>query len=137
MDQILDSVGIVLIFIGVAFSMLGVIGVLRLPDTYTRLHASGKTSTLGILFIGAGTAFILPSALLKIIALSVFMIFSGPVGSHAIAAAVHRGAARHNEEALATGDATKVDGSGIHSQEYVQSLLDQMDDNPQQKSSTS
>lgn len=127
MSQILDIIGIIFVFIGVAFSVLGVIGVLRLPDTYTRLHASGKTSTLGVLFIGLGTAFILPSATLKIIALSIFVIFSGPVGSHAIAAAVHRGTAIHNQEALEKGDATLTRQSGIHSKEYINSLLQQIE----------
>jgi multicomponent Na+:H+ antiporter subunit G len=96
---IAEIIGAILLLIGIAFSVLGVIGILRLPDTYTRLHASGKTSTLGVLFLCAATAVILPEALLKVIALSVFLIFSGPVGSHAIAAAVHRGAnAKHAEE---------------------------------------
>ncbi|MGB7341918.1 MAG: monovalent cation/H(+) antiporter subunit G [Phototrophicaceae bacterium] len=135
MDQILDIIGIVLIFVGVAFCILGVIGILRLPDTYTRLHASGKTSTLGILFLGAGVAFMLPSAIPKIVALSIFIIFSGPVGSHAIAAAVHRSAATHTREALEKGDVSLVESSGIHSGEYIRSVMQQIEDQSQQSSS--
>lgn len=127
MAQILDIIGIVFVFLGVAFSVLGVVGILRLPDTYTRLHASGKTSTLGVLFIGLGTACILPSATLKIVALSIFVIFSGPVGSHAIAAAVHRGAAIHNREALEKGDSNLTEASGVHSRDYVASLMNKID----------
>ena len=134
MSQILDIMGIVFVFIGVAFSVLGVIGVLRLPDTYSRLHASGKTSILGVLFISLGTAFILPSATLKIIALSIFVIFSGPVGSHAIAAAVHRGAAIHNREALESGDVSLTEESGIHSKEYINSLMRQIEERTQRDS---
>lgn len=89
---IFEIVGALLLIIGALFSILGVIGILRLPDTYTRLHASGKTSTLGVLFLCAGTAVLLPDATLRLLALGIFLIFSGPVGSHAIAAAVHRGA---------------------------------------------
>lgn len=133
MAQILDIIGIIFVFIGVAFSVLGVVGVLRLPDTYTRLHASGKTSTLGILFIGLGTACILPSATLKIVALSIFVIFSGPVGSHAIAAAVHRGAAIHNREALEKGDINLTESSGVHSKEYIESIMQQIDSNKLQE----
>lgn len=132
MDQILDIAGIVFIFIGVAFCTLGVVGILRLPDTYTRLHATGKTSTLGILFLGLGTAFILPSATLKIVALSIFIIFSGPVGSHAIAAAVHRSAATHNREAVEKGDSSLVESSGIHSEDYIRSVMQKIDDQSQQ-----
>lgn len=86
-----EILGTIFIFIGVIFSVLGVIGILRLPDTYSRLHASGKTSTLGVIFLCVGTALIIPHAILKLLALSIFVIFSGPVGSHAIAASVHRG----------------------------------------------
>ena len=136
MAQILEVIGIIFVFIGVAFSALGVIGVLRLPDTYSRLHASGKTSTLGILFIGLGTAFILPSATLKIIALSIFIIFSGPVGSHAIAAAVHRGTAIHNREALEQGDVTMTEASGIHSKEYIDSLMRQIEERQQRENNS-
>lgn len=134
MSQIIDVMGIVFVFIGVAFSVLGVIGVLRLPDTYSRLHASGKTSILGVLFISLGTAFILPSATLKIIALSIFVIFSGPVGSHAIAAAVHRGTAIHNREALESGDVSLTEESGIHSKEYIDSLMRQIEERTQRDS---
>lgn|GEM_PF-1260506 len=133
MDQYLDIAGVVFIFIGVAFSTLGVVGILRLPDTYTRLHASGKTSTLGVLFIGLGTAFIIPDATLKVIALSIFIIFSGPVGSHAIAAAVHRGTAIQNEEAMERGE-SEIIRSGVHSIEQIQAILDAADQEAEQKS---
>lgn len=133
MGEILDIAGVVFIFIGVTFSTLGVVGILRLPDTYSRLHASGKTSTLGVLFIGLGTALLLPGALLKIIALSIFIIFSGPVGSHAIAAAVHRGTAIQNEEALERGDIDDIKSSGVHNIEYIQQILDTTDQEAEQR----
>jgi monovalent cation/proton antiporter MnhG/PhaG subunit len=64
--------------------------VLRLPDTYTRLHASGKTGTLGVAFLCIGAAVMSPADSPKLIILGLFIVFSGPVASHAIAAAVHR-----------------------------------------------
>lgn len=127
MDILADIVGVGFIFIGVTFSIIGVIGILRFPDTYSRLHASGKTSTLGVLFIGLGTVFILPSAILKIIALSIFIIFSGPLGSHAIAAAVHRGTAVQNEDAIERGDLMDIKSSGVHNIEYIQRILEEAD----------
>ena len=111
--MIFEIIGAILIIIGVVFSVLGVIGVLRLPDTYTRLHASGKTSTLGVIFLCAGVGFIMPSTLPKVISLSLFIIFAAPVGSHAIAAAVHRGTAIHNEEAE-NDDEVETLASGVH-----------------------
>lgn len=114
MDMLLQGLGAFFITIGTIFSVLGVVGILRLPDTYTRLHASGKTSTLGIIFICLGTAFIIPNAILKLLALVVFIVFAAPVGSHAIAAAVHRSTDAHNEEALENGQDLR--SSGIHRQ---------------------
>lgn len=108
-----DLFGIIFIFTGVAFSVIGVVGILRLPNTYTRLHATGKTSTLGVLFIALGTFFILPTAILNLIALGIFVIFSSPVGSHAIAAAVHRGNAYgHNIPDHDQSEA--IHQSGVH-----------------------
>ena len=69
----------------------------------------------------------------EIVALSIFVIFSGPVGSHAIAAAVHRGAAIHNREALEQGDANLTEASGIHSKEYIDSIMQQIDTNKLQE----
>jgi monovalent cation/proton antiporter MnhG/PhaG subunit len=126
MQPILEFLGAVFLFLGVAFSFLGVLGVLRLPDTYTRLHASGKTSTLGVLFLALAVAFILPSALPKLLALGIFVIFSAPVGSHAIAAAVHRGTAVQNEEAAEQGS-DRVISSGVHSGEYIRQIVEQAD----------
>jgi monovalent cation/proton antiporter MnhG/PhaG subunit len=103
------------------------VGILRLPDTYSRLHASGKTSTLGVMFLCLGTAFIRPSAILELLALSIFVIFSGPVGSHAIAAAVHRGAAVHNREAEERGE-PMVAASGVHRLADIQKYLEQSPD---------
>jgi multicomponent Na+:H+ antiporter subunit G len=124
MPIILQSIGAVSIVVGVIFSILGVVGILRLPDTYSRLHASGKTSTLGILFICVGTGFIIPTAFLKLLALAIFIIFSGPVGSHAIAAAVHRGTAIRNQDAIAAGG--EIEASGIHRQDEIQAIMAQI-----------
>jgi multicomponent Na+:H+ antiporter subunit G len=125
MDVLLGILGISAIFIGVFFNLVATIGILRLPDTYTRLHASGKASTLGILFICLGTGLIIPSAILKLLALGIFIIFSGPVGSHAIAAAVHRGAAIQNQMAAESGEETPAALSGIHRISEIQAMLEQ------------
>ena len=85
-----EVAGIFFVLIGVIFSALGVVGILRLEDTYSRLHASGKTGTLGVLGLCLGVGFLMPEATLKLVVLSIFLIFSAPVASHAIATSVHR-----------------------------------------------
>lgn len=87
---LLEGVGCTFLIFGFLFSLVGVIGILRLPDTYSRLHASGHTGTVAIFFLCAGAAVLMPAFSPKLIALSIFIVFSGPVASHAIAAAVHR-----------------------------------------------
>lgn len=93
--------GLFFLIFGVVFSFLGVFGILRLPDTYSRLHASGKVGTLGVIGLCIGCAFLMPSAALKVLALSIFLVFSGPVGSHAIAAGIHRAEQTNNPHAEA------------------------------------
>lgn len=86
----MDIIGAVFILIGVFFFGVGVLGVIRLPDALSRLHASGKVGTLGLTSLLIGAAFHMPSATPKIIAMIIFVVFSGPVTSHAIGLAHHR-----------------------------------------------
>lgn len=50
--MIQDVVMYVLLGIGVFFNFLGIVGLFRFPDAYTRLHASTKCTTFGSLFLG-------------------------------------------------------------------------------------
>ena len=63
---------------------------MRLPDMYTRLHASGKVSTVGLCSLLLGAAFLMPSAALKLLALALFAVLTLPVSTHIIAAAAYR-----------------------------------------------
>ncbi|GAB4481454.1 MAG: monovalent cation/H(+) antiporter subunit G [Anaerolineae bacterium] len=86
----MQLVGLIVLWMGVLFSVIGVIGLIRFPDVYTRLHASGKVSTLGLLGLLVGAALLLPNAVLELLALLVFTVITGPVASHAIGLAAHR-----------------------------------------------
>ncbi len=107
MTILLETVGALFVAVGVLFNALGVIGILRLPDTYSRLHATGKTGTLGVVMICVGVACIMPATALKAIALIVFMIFSNPLTSHAVATAVNRSGFREAEAQPATFSRTQ------------------------------
>jgi monovalent cation/proton antiporter MnhG/PhaG subunit len=85
-----QTLGVTLLIFGVLFSVLGVVGVLRLPNIYARLHASGNTSTLGIGFLCLGAMVLQPQFSFKLITLLLFIVFTGPVASHAIATAEYR-----------------------------------------------
>ncbi len=94
LGEVITIVGVI---IGVFFSVVGVIGMIRMPDVYTRIHASGKVSTLGLFGLLLATAALQPEQALKSIVLFLFLLFTAPVASHAIASAAHRqGVAREN-----------------------------------------
>ena len=94
MEVIADAVSWVLISLGSFFLVVGPIGLLRMPDVYTRMHAASVIETLGAMLLILGLVFqagftLLALKLLFVIAL---LFFFGPVASHALAqAALHAG----------------------------------------------
>lgn len=105
LDQIVLLLGVALLWGGVIFSALGILGMIRFPDVYCRLHASGKVSTLGLFGLLLGAALIMPSLALKAIALGIFIVITTPVASHAIALAAYRlGVPLYNKEQGARDD---------------------------------
>jgi multicomponent Na+:H+ antiporter subunit G len=76
----------VLLILGLFFILAGVLGVLRLPDFYTRLHAMGKCDTLGVTFVLLALAIYAGVSLVtvKVLLLSVFIALANPVATHAL-----------------------------------------------------
>ncbi|PJF39472.1 MAG: Na+/H+ antiporter subunit G [Phototrophicales bacterium] len=83
----MELIGVALITIGLVFRIISVIGVIRFPDAFTRLHATGKAATVGLFGLLAGASFIMPALIWKALALGLFMLAAAPVVSHAIASA--------------------------------------------------
>ena len=87
----------VLIAIGVVFALAGSIGVVKMPDTFSRMQASTCITTLGVLCTGLGAALyaalVMGSAAttVKVIVIVLLVIIINPVGAHAIA----KGAYQH------------------------------------------
>lgn len=77
---------------GAGLVLAGAIGVIRLPDFYTRLHAAGVTDTLGAELIIFGliiqSGFTLVSVKLVLLGLIVFL--TSPTSTHAVANAAYR-----------------------------------------------
>ncbi|MBA3868197.1 MAG: monovalent cation/H(+) antiporter subunit G [Anaerolineae bacterium] len=86
----MEILGLIVLWIGIFFSIVGVLGLVRMPDLYCRLHASGKVSTVGLAGLLLGAALLMPSATLKLLALTIFAVLTLPVNTHAIAAAAYR-----------------------------------------------
>lgn len=94
MTFLLDAASWILLAAGGFFCIVGGIGLIRMPDFYTRMHAASVTETLGAGLILLGlllqAGFTLNAAKLLMIGLLIF--FASPTASHALArAAMLRG----------------------------------------------
>lgn len=91
MSGALDIASWILIVAGGLFSIVGGIGLLRMPDFYTRVHAASVTDSLGVGLILLGLAlqsgWTLVTAKLMVIGLLIF--FTSPTATHALAKAAH------------------------------------------------
>lgn len=85
---------VLLIFIGTIFSFLSAIGLIRLPDVYTRSHAASKGTTMGVLFTLVGTFlfFLMEEGYFSIrLFLGIFFVFlTAPVAAHVIVRSAYR-----------------------------------------------
>ncbi len=75
-----------LLLLGLLFILAGVLGILRLPDFYTRLHAMGKCDTLGVALVLVALAIYEGFSLysVKILLISVFVGLANPTATHAL-----------------------------------------------------
>ncbi len=82
----------ILLIIGVAFDLLGAIGLIRLPDVYNRLQAATKCVTLGTCFIlfGACFHFGITAGGIKALICAAFILLTSPTGAHALARGSHK-----------------------------------------------
>lgn len=88
-----EHVAVLLILIGTIFSFLSAVGLIRLPDIYTRSHALSKGSTMGVLFTLVGTFlfFVLEGFFSIRLFLGIFFVFlTAPVAAHVIVRAAYR-----------------------------------------------
>ncbi len=88
--QILNYIGYFLVSIGAAFFLLGGLGILRMPDLYTRLQAGTKASTLGAMSTILGIGFMQPEWMVKTIIIVIFIAIANPLSSHALARGSHK-----------------------------------------------
>ncbi len=88
-------VSYIFLIIGGLFFLLGGLGVLRMPDTFNRIQAGTKATTLGAFSIMIGVAFGAAAVgewtwIPKLLIIIVFIVISNPVGSSAIAKATYQ-----------------------------------------------
>jgi multicomponent Na+:H+ antiporter subunit G len=83
----IDIIASIFVFLGTFLYALGVLGLLRLPDALSRMHATTKSDTLAIilLFVGLGIGRGWTMALLTLILIVIFMWLTNPTAAHVIA----------------------------------------------------
>ena len=86
-ELILNLISASLLAAGSIFVLIGAFGLIRFPDFYTRLHAAGITDTLGAELILLGLMFQAGLSLVtvKLILISLFIFFTSPTATHAVA----------------------------------------------------
>ena len=89
----LDWVTALMVSAGGFFVFVGGVGAVRMPDLYTRMHATSLTDTLGSLLILAGLMLQSGVSLitLKIALVAAFLMVTGPTASYALANAAFLG----------------------------------------------
>jgi len=102
-----------LILAGAVFCFLGAVGVLRLPDCYTRMHAASKAGALGAVLILAGVAAASKGAVaLEAVFALLVLLGTAPLAAHAVSRAAHRAGIKPvvGELGDALEDVAKLDG---------------------------
>lgn len=96
--MIVNIASAVLILMGLVFFTGGSVGILRLPDFYTRMHPAGKLDSMGGLLLILGVATYLLGELnllniltsVKVLLIAVFIYLSSPTATHCIVDAAFR-----------------------------------------------
>lgn len=94
MSAALDIASWILIVGGGAFCLIGAVGILRMPDFYTRVHAASVTDVVGSFAILLGLALQagLSLATVKLVFIAALIFFTSPAATHALVkAALERG----------------------------------------------
>ena len=94
MSALADVLSWVLLAVGGAFCVIGAVGLIRMPDFYTRVHAASVIETLGAGLVLLGlllqAGWTLPAV--KVLMLGLLIFFASPTATHALArAALLRG----------------------------------------------
>lgn len=94
MTLAVDIASWIFILLGSFFTIVGALGLVRMPEVYTRMHAASVTDTLGVGFLILGMVMQAGFTLVtvKLVFLLLLFVFTAPVVTHALAqACLHEG----------------------------------------------
>jgi multicomponent Na+:H+ antiporter subunit G len=83
----IDALAILAIFSGLFFFLSGSIGLLRLPDLFTRLHALAKADNVGLALVALGVIMLEPAVIndIKIVIIWLLVMAASAISSHLVA----------------------------------------------------
>lgn len=89
MNAVLDVASWICLVTGGAFCLVGALGLVRMPDFYTRIHAASVTDTLGagLVLIGLALQAGLSLITVKLLVVALLIFITSPTATHALAKA--------------------------------------------------
>ena len=86
MSALATVTGAALLFFGSLFCLIGALGLLRMPDFISRVHAASLIDSLGVILILAGLAMQAGFSLVtvKLVMILIFLLLTGPTAIHAL-----------------------------------------------------
>lgn len=109
MAEAFEILAAIFILLGGLALIIGALGLVRLPDVYSRIHAAGIVDTAGVALMILGMIFLSTSWLItvKLILIGIFLFFTSPISGHAIAQVAYRKGveAQGRDETRGEGDA--------------------------------
>lgn len=90
MDSVVLFIAALIVVLGTLFSIVGVLGFIRFPDVYTRLHATGKVGVFGVVLLLIAVVVWEHLSWGRGLILVFFLMLAGPATAHALASAAYR-----------------------------------------------
>lgn len=108
MQAVIPYLADTLVIFGTFIVTIGVYGIIRMPDTFTQLHAASKAVFLGLISLLAASTFTgEPDIIFRVILIAFFLLMTTPVSAHVIGKATLQQRERMQAPAA-------VDESGSH-----------------------
>jgi multicomponent Na+:H+ antiporter subunit G len=116
LNLLADVLSWALVLGGCCFILVGALGLIRMPDVFTRLHAGGVVDTMGAGMILGGLMFQTGLSLVtfKLVLVLVFVWFSSPISTYALArAALQSGEEPYWDEELEIPETARIPGGSM------------------------
>ena len=88
----LDVLSAALMLTGVLLAVIAAVGLVRLPDLFSRMHAATKPTTLGLALVLLGASLRVETGgdAAKLLLVGAFTFLTAPVGAHVLGRAAYR-----------------------------------------------